>query len=299
MIYELAKKNENVIFMGSDLSPGLLSEMKKTLPNNHFMEGISEANLIGVCAGLASEGFFPFFTTIATFLTRRSYEQIYVDVGLHNLPVRLVGIGAGLNYSSLGPTHLAIDDISLMRNIPNMTILICSDKDEMKAAMNQINDIKTPVYIRLAKGFDPIVKFPSDFKKIGEPRKVIYKKESYPIVISTGIMTYKVQNVLKKINKNINHLHLNTINTESKKKILRLIKKSKKIITVEEHLINNGLGDYIIDILVQVKQNNIPPILKIGIKNQILSNYGTQNDLLKICYLDENSLQNKIKKFIL
>src|SRR6476619_7193111 len=137
MVYELAKRDPRPIFIGSDLSPGLLGEMKRTMPQRYYMEGVTEANVIGMAAGLAMEGYIPYVNTIATFITRRCYEQVAVDLCLHNLPVRLIGNGGGLVYAPLGPTHLAIADVAIMRALPNMTVVSVCDADEMKRFMDQ------------------------------------------------------------------------------------------------------------------------------------------------------------------
>ena len=156
-VYEMAKKNKKVVFVGSDLGAGVLADFKEEIPDRFFMEGVSEQYITGMCAGLALEGFIPYFNTIATFITRRNFEQNIIDLGLHNLPVRLIGNGGGLAYSPLGPTHQAIEDIAIMRTIPKMTIIAPCDANEMKILMPQTIKIKGPVYIRLAKGGDNIV----------------------------------------------------------------------------------------------------------------------------------------------
>ena len=122
-VYELAQQDERVLFVGSDLGSGVLDEMKQEFPERYFMEGISEQYIIGMAAGMAMEGFIPYVNTIATFLTRRCYEQVFIDICLHKLPVRLIGNGGGVVYAPLGPTHLATDDIAIMRSIPNMTVV--------------------------------------------------------------------------------------------------------------------------------------------------------------------------------
>src|ERR1700690_4512353 len=156
-VHELAKKDDRVVFIGSDLSPDLLSEMKREMPERYYMEGVAEQNIIGMAAGFAMEGFIPYVNTIATFITRRCYEQVAIDLCLHDLPVRLIGNGGGLVYAPLGPTHLAIEDIAIMRALPNMTVISVCDADEMKRFMEQTLDWPGPIYIRLAKGYDPIV----------------------------------------------------------------------------------------------------------------------------------------------
>ena len=131
--------------------------MKQEMPERWYMEGITEANVIGMAAGLAMEGYIPYVNTIATFITRRCYEQVAVDLCLHNLPVRLIANGGGLVYAPLGPTHLAIEDIAIMRALPNMTVIAVCDAEEMVRLMDCTLDWPEPIYIRLAKGGDPVV----------------------------------------------------------------------------------------------------------------------------------------------
>src|SRR5215472_18058025 len=113
MVYLLAKQDKRIFFVGSDLGEGTLQEFKTEMPDRFFMEGISEANLIGISAGLALEGKIVYANTIATFITRRCFEQVCLDLCLHNVNVRLIGNGGGLVYAPLGPTHLAIEDIAI------------------------------------------------------------------------------------------------------------------------------------------------------------------------------------------
>ena len=123
MLYELAKKDERIFFIGSDLGVGTLDNFRTEMPDRFFMEGVSEGNIVGMAAGLALEGKIVYVNTIATFLTRRCFEQVVIDLGLHNVNVRLIANGGGVVYAPLGPTHLAIDDIAIMRTVPNMTIV--------------------------------------------------------------------------------------------------------------------------------------------------------------------------------
>src|SRR5712672_407660 len=156
-VFELAKRDPRVAYIGSDLSPDLTERMKAEMPGRAFMEGVSEQHVVGMAAGLAMEGFIPYVHTIATFITRRCYEQVAVDLCLHNLPVRLIGNGGGLVYAPLGPTHEAIEDIAIMRALPRMTIVAPADAEEMRRLMPLTVDYPGPIYIRLAKGGDPVV----------------------------------------------------------------------------------------------------------------------------------------------
>src|SRR5437588_3711590 len=190
MVYELAKRDDRVVFIGSDLSPNLLGDMKKEYPSRYYMEGITEANVIGMAAGMAMEGFIPYVNTIATFITRRCYEQVAVDLCLHDLPVRLIGNGGGYVYAPLGPTHQAIEDLAIMRALPNMTVTAVCDAEEMTRLMHASLDWPHPIYIRLAKGGDPIVSREENGFAIGKAIEMRKPRARRAVVLmATGVMT--------------------------------------------------------------------------------------------------------------
>ena len=135
MVYQLAKQDGRVFFVGSDLGVGTLQQFKTEMPDRFFMEGVSEAAIVGMAAGLAMDGKVVYINTIATFLTRRCFEQIVLDLCAHNVRVRLIGSGGGMVYAPLGPTHEATDDIAILRAVPRMTIIAPADADEMRRLM--------------------------------------------------------------------------------------------------------------------------------------------------------------------
>src|SRR4051812_29182667 len=184
-VYELAKNDERIFFIGSDLGVNTLDNFKKEMPGRFLMEGISEQHVVGMAAGLALEGKIVYVNTIGTFLTRRCFEQVVVDVCLHNLNVRLIANGGGLVYAPLGPTHLAIEDLSILRAIPNLTIVAPADADEMKRLMPQTVDHPGPIYIRLAKGYDPIVTAEEPPFRIG--RALPMREGADALIVTTGI----------------------------------------------------------------------------------------------------------------
>src|SRR5246500_4598991 len=184
-VFDLAERDPRVVYIGSDLSPDLTARMKQEMPGRAFMEGVSEQHIVGMSAGLAMEGFIPYVHTIATFITRRCYEQVAVDLCLHNLPVRLIGNGGGLVYAPLGPTHLAIEDISIFRALPNMTIVAVADAEEMKRFMPQTVDHEGPIYIRLAKGYDPVVTNDTVPFRIGKGLAMRNGRDA--LLVTTGI----------------------------------------------------------------------------------------------------------------
>ena len=208
------------------------------------MEGVSEQHLIGFATGLASEGFIPYVNTISTFLTRRCYEQIVVDACLHNQKVRLIGNGGGLAYSALGPTHLAVDDISILRIIPSMTVVAVSDKQEMKNLMKETIKWPNPIYIRLGSGGEEVI---SKKEKFVFGKTKTYKNGDEYLFISTGIMTARCINIADKLqNYNIGVIHCPTIEPLNFNEIKnKITKNTKGIFTFEDNYISGGFGSLI------------------------------------------------------
>lgn len=297
-VYELAKKDQRVIFIGSDLGPGVLDNFKKNFPNRFYMEGIAEQNIIGMSAGLAFDGFLPYVNTISTFLTRRCYEQILIDIGLHNLPVRLIGNGGGLVYAPLGPTHIAFEDVSILKLIPNMTILIPCDAIEMRELMYQTLDWQGPVYIRLAKGGDEIITNEANTEiEIG--KCIIKRNIEKSIFISTGVMTQlaiKASDELRKEKINIGVVHIHTINSIYNEHFLNLISNVENIVTVEEHYRNGGLGSAILELINDKKLKNVKNIIRFGLPNKFPDKYGNQEALFNYYGLNVPNLVASMKK---
>ena len=185
-VYQLAKSDPRIVFIGSDLGPGVLNAMKNEMPERFFMEGVSEQHVVGMAAGLAMEGFIPFVNTIATFLTRRCFEQVALDLCLQDLPVRLIANGGGGVYAPLGPTHLAIEDLAIMRALPNMTVVAPCDADEMRRFMRKTIDWPHPIYIRLAKGGDKIVSKDEHGFEIG--KAILLREPGVGLFVTTGVM---------------------------------------------------------------------------------------------------------------
>ena len=297
-VYEIAKKNKKVIFIGSDLGPGVLDKFKKEMPKRFFMEGVCEQGIIGMSAGLALDGFIPYVNTIATFITRRCYEQVIVDLCLHNLPVKLIGNGGGLVYAPLGPTHQAIEDISIMRSLPNMSIIAPCDALEMKALMKQTVNYKKPLYIRLAKGGDKIITKNEEKIKIGKGVIKIKPKDS--LFISTGVMTQIAIAAATKINKEgkdkCGVLHLNTIKPLDKDILMKLIPKVRKIITVEENVLAGGFGSSILEFVSDYCPENLHKISRIGLPDKFINKYGTQDQLINLNNLSVKNLFKTMRK---
>lgn len=286
MVYELAKQDDRVVFIGSDLSPGMLADMKRDYPDRHYMEGVYEQNIIGMAAGLAMEGYIPYVNTIATFITRRCYEQVAVDICMHNLPIRLIGNGGGVVYAPLGPTHLATEDISIMRALPNMTVIAVSDAKEMVRMMQATLEWKQPIYIRLGKGGDEVVSREENGFTIGEAicmHDSRGEKKLRVLMISTGVMTQRVLKVAKGLEAmavSVTHLHCHTVKPLDVAQILFNAKEADLVVTVEENTLIGGLGSAVTDCLVENLGRNIPLIKRFGLPDRFPDKYGSQEMLL-------------------
>ena len=295
-VYELARQNKKVIFIGSDLGPGVLNEMKVNMPSRYFMEGVSEQHIVGMAAGLATEGFIPYVNTIATFLSRRCFEQIAMDLCLHNLPVRLIANGGGLVYAPLGPTHLAIEDFAILKALPNMTILAPCDSQEMAELMKCTLKWPHPIYIRLGKGGDKIISNKKQKFEIG--RAVVLKHPDEGLFITTGVMSQialEACEILHKDNIECGVIHNHTVKPIDGKCLLNWLPKVKATISVEEHFRTGGMGSTILEFINDnIKEEQID-FTRIGIPDNFTKNYGSQNSLLESMNITPKFLANEMK----
>lgn len=292
-ILDLAVLDERVVFIGSDLGPGVLDAMKERFPDRFFMEGVSEANIIGMAAGLAMDGYIPYINTIATFLTRRCLDQIVVDLCLENLPVRLIASGGGLVYAPLGPTHIAFDDIGLLRTIPNMTIAAPCDAPEMERLMDSSLDWPGPLYIRVAKGGDPVVSDPVAPFALG--RAITMREGSSVLIVATGVMTTRALAAAERLAArgiDCTVLHMHTIKPLDEAAILRHLPAASLVVTIEEHSAIGGLGSAVADLLVA--QADRPRYLRLALEDRFPTGYGSQDHLLALAGLDLDNIVRRI-----
>jgi transketolase len=296
MVYEMAKLDPRVVFIGSDLGPGTLDQMKEEMPNRFFMEGIQEQHVIGMAAGMAMEGYIPFVNTIATFITRRCYEQVAIDLCLHNLPVRLIGNGGGLVYAPLGPTHLAIEDIAIMRALPNMTVVAPTDAEEMRRFIPETLNHPGPVYIRLGKGGDPVVSREQDGFTIG--KAIELRPAGKVAMITTGVMANRAlaaAAMLSSEGVECGVVNMHTVKPLDKAKVLELAASAKLLITLEEHTVIGGLGSAVSDLLADRFEGSPPALKRIGIPDIFPKEYGSQDSMMESFGLQPTSIAAAIR----
>lgn len=295
MVLELARRDERVVFIGSDPGAGTLDAMRREFPKRFFIEGVSEANVIGMAAGLAMEGFIPYVNTIATFLTRRCYEQVAVDLCLHQLPVRLLGSGGGFVYAPLGPTHQAIDDIAIMRALPGMTVIAVSDAEQMKSVMTQSLDWPGPIYVRLAKGGDTIVPLPGKDVVIGKAVSVRPARDV--LLVCTGIMLQqcvKATDLLTNSGIVAGILYMHTLKPFDGAALLAAARGVQLVVTAEEHSSVGGLGSAVAETLADEAYGAPVNLLRLAIPDVFNKKYGSQELLLSHYGLDAEGIAARV-----
>ena len=254
-----------------------------------------------MAAGLALEGYIPYVNTIATFITRRCYEQVALDACLHHLPIRLIGNGGGVVYAPLGPTHLAIEDMAILRALPNMTVIAVSDAEEMTRMMLQTLDWPHPIYIRLAKGGDTVVSKAELGFTIGKAillKDVPATAKKPVLVVATGITTERSLVAAGQLEKDGIHakvLHMHTVKPLDTEALLAHAATASLIVTVEEHVLAGGLGSAVLEVLADANRLGAP-VKRLGIPDVFAKHYGTQDDLLKTYGLQPPQIADSIRK---
>ena len=290
---ELAKERNDFVVLDADLAAATKTGMfKKEFPNRFFDCGISEANMIGVAAGIATTGMIPFATSFAMFSTGRAYEQIRNMVGYPHLNVKIVGTHAGITVGEDGATHQCLEDIALMRTIPGMTVICPSDHYETIEAVRAAYNHYGPVYIRL--GRLSIESFNNSETYRFELGKGVTLSEGNDItIIATGLMvneSIKAVKMLKEKGVSVRLINIHTIKPIDKEIIIKAAMETKVIFTVEEHNIIGGLGEAVASV---VAENHPIPVHRIGINDQF-GHSGPATELLKEYKLDSIGIVNSI-----
>lgn len=299
MVYELAKQDERVVFVGSDLGAGVLAEFRKEIPARFFMEGVSEQNLVGLAAGLAMEGHVVYLNTIATFLSRRCYEQVAVDLCLHNVNVRLIANGGGVVYAPLGPTHLAIEDVAIMRALPNMTVVAPADAPEMVRFMKVSVDHPGPIYIRVAKGHDPVVTSDTGPFVIG--KAVPMRDGDEALIATTGVglqVSLAAAEKLAAAGIKAAVLHFPTIKPLDTDALHAHAERAAVIVSAEEHTVVGGLGSAVAEYLAETDLLHGRRFKRVGIPDVFPSIYGDQNGMMRKYGISADNIAAQVQELL-
>lgn len=287
-LLEAGKLNENVVGVCADLTESTnMHFFAEAFPERFIEAGVAEQNLVTVGAGLAAMGKVPFVSSYAAFSPGRNWEQIRTTVCLNDRPVKIAGSHAGVSVGPDGATHQMLEDIALMRALPNMVVLApCDSVEAAKATMAMVND-KRPNYIRLAREATPVITTEHTPFQIG--RAYIFRDGRDVSLIATGTMTAIAMEAAKLLAKDkvqAEVVHVPTIKPIDYATILKSAEKTRHVITIEEGQINGGLGGAVAELLGE----NLPtPMLRVGM-NDRFGESGKPEELLKHFGLDENHI---------
>lgn len=299
ILNNLALEHEEIVVLAADISPvGRINDFVENYPHRFLNVGVAEQSMIGISAGLAMGGYRPFCYTIATFSILRPFEFVRNDLGYQDLPVVVVGMGAGLSYPTLGFTHHAQEDIAICSTIPNLEIWTPCDPNSVEHALKEIIKRKQhPVYLRLGKAGEPNLDFATDFDpKLGFGRLLRNESYEYDVFFLTyGTITSNVieaANTLNDLRVSSQVLSLLQIDPETFQEISSLIPRNALLVVVEEHIAPGGLAS----------QFSLH-LMKSGIRHKFLHFslptlpshlYGSQNWLLDQLGLSSSAISNRI-----
>lgn len=298
-VYERMKKNNYIFFLTGDFGALSLDKLKKEFPDRFINVGIAEQNLINVATGLALEGYIVYAYAIASFLTMRAYEQIRSNLSISSqikpVNVNLIGVGGGLGYDVSGPTHHCLEDISLMRLLPNFIVFSPSDWKLAESFVDYSINTKIPKYCRfdnkpLPSLYDGIkdLNLENGFYELLKGEKVC--------LVSTGYMTHRALNVAKKLG-NVGVVDIFILKPIAEKLLFEILKKYGYVITVEEAFINNGGLDSLISKIFCDHQLNIK-IKRLGFEDKYIFDLGERSYLHKLNNLDEESIIKIVKEYV-
>lgn len=248
-----AKDKPEVIVLSGDLTGSCeVDDFQKAYPDRFFSMGMAEQNMMGFAAGLAREGFSPFIHTFAVFIYRRPYDQVAMSIAYPNLPVRLLGFLPGI-ISPGGVTHQAIEDVAVLRALPNMTILECGDATEVESVLDVAQGIRGPVYVRMLRGDVPRLFDPAEPMRLGRARTV--SRGTDVTILSSGICTEEAMRAtaaLRRCGVSITHLHVSTLKPFTDPAILGAAASARYgVITMENHSVLGGLGSATAEIMTE------------------------------------------------
>ena len=291
---DLGKKNEKIVVLDADLSSATKTNIfAKEFPERFLDMGIAEANMIGTAAGLATCGKIPYVSTFAAFAAGRAYDQIRCSVCYPKLNVKICVTHSGITVGEDGATHQMIEDISMMRTMPNMTVMTTSDDVETKWAVEEISKIEGPVYLRLArvktsKIYDENQKF-----EIGKAIQIGEGTDA--TIFATGVTVEQALIAKEELHKQgieVRVVDMHTIKPIDKEMIIKCAKATKKLISVEDHSVIGGLGSAISEVLTE----NYPVKLKrIGIKD-CFGRSGKAEELIKYFGIDSESIKKAVQE---
>ena len=291
-LYEYAKQDKNIVLLSDDFGSPVLDKWKSELPNQFINVGIAEQNLISIASGLALSGKRVYCYAISPFLVMRAYDQIRIDICQMNLPVTLIGVGTGISYGEAGDTHYTLQDIALMRQLPNIEILSPSDSTWADRMVSAIVSSNKPFYVRLDRTSSEMSEI-SYWSELGYFMPLRYGLDVR--IISTGNMVKVAKSVAKILRENNIYSTVNDVFKIKPYSWAECILKdegNQKIVTIEEQYVDGGLGTILLEKMNELKINI--PLKRFGFPLSFIDTYGTREEMLSKVGLDAETIASKI-----
>jgi len=293
-LVEAGKLDQRVMALTADLADSTrVEDFRNAFPDRFIEIGVAEQNLATVASGLANYGKIPFITSYATFSPGRSVEQIRTTIAINNVPVKVVGCHAGISVGPDGATHQALEDVSIMRAIPNMTVVVPCDANEAKKATLEIAKNGTPVYFRLGRANNSVFTTDATPFQIGKAQ-IFFETETPDVgIVACGALVHSALLAAKELGDegiNVVVMNLPTIKPIDRDALIALAQKTGAIVTAEEHQIAGGMGSAVAEVLAE----EYPvPIEFIGIRDAF-GQSGTPEELMKFYKIDKDSIKTAI-----
>lgn len=287
-LMEIAENDKRVIHILADSGTGYDEVFKMNMPNQILNLGIAEENMLGVAAGISTTGKIPFVYTAGAFLAYRGFEFIRDDICFQNLNVKIVGMGSGLAWSSLGPTHHTTEDISVLRSLPNLVVLSPSTPMQVAKCVEYAYEYKGPVYIKI--GMNKEKEYFNDDYTFDPDCFDIIKKGSKALVITSGSILDEAYVGCENLDVEI--INICKIKPINEIAIINLVKKFTLLFVIEEHTINGGLFSIVSEIIA--KNNLNAKVVPIGIKGCFAKGYGNYITVKEINELDSKHIEKRI-----
>lgn len=295
-LLEAGRRNPKVVALCADLTPSVkMSDFAKEFPDRFFQTGIAEANMVDMAAGMALSGFVPFTGSFAAFATGRIYDQIRMCVAYSNKNVKIAGSHAGVTLGEDGATHQIIEDIGLMKMLPNMAVVVPCDFNQTKAATLAAAEYEGPVYLRF--GRPKVPNFTPENEKFVIGKAQMLHEGTDVSIFACGHLVWKAVEalpILKEMGINAELINIHTIKPLDVEAVLKSVRKTRCVVTAEEHQRNGGLGDSI----AQVLALNDPCPMEMVAINDVFGQSGTPDELLRFFHLDTPDIVEAVKKVV-
>ncbi len=295
LITEIATHRDDICLLSGDIGNKMFDKFKSVAKSRFYNCGIAEANMMSVASGLALCNLRPIVYTITPFTTTRCLEQIKIGVAYHQAPVIIIGTGSGLSYAELGPTHHSLEDIAILKTIPDINVLAPSDSNELIAQFKEAINSKFPTYMRIGKKGEPTIY--KDIHELGIGKANLIKKGKKNLILATGTIlseAIKAAEMLEKKNISVGIAGVGSIKPLDEDFLTEMTKNYSNWFSVEEHGLIGGFGSTLLEFLSDKKLNKKVDLTRLGVPDQFIHKLGNQTYTRNFFNLDAEGICSQI-----